>query len=230
MLPYSSLSDEKLLLRCIQTDDTAAWEEFIRRFHRLIAKVVLRTCIRWGTFSNETVDDLIQETYLKLSADRCRLLREFESRHPNSFMGYLQMVAANLAKDHFKAIHSQTRGSCQVEQMPEDFIAIAHDNSAGSPQMIERDVLIEEIARHVEDCVKGPDAERNRKIFWLRFQAGLSAAKIAALPDINLTEKGVESLIFRILNDVRDRMVAPVQQRPGILTKADKGFMSTESF
>jgi hypothetical protein len=78
MFPYSSLSVAKLLRRCIQTDDTAAWEEFIRRFHRLIAKVVLRTCIRWGTFSNETVDALIQVTYLKLSAVRFRLLSEFE--------------------------------------------------------------------------------------------------------------------------------------------------------
>jgi hypothetical protein len=55
-------------------------EEFVRRFHRLIAKVVLRIATRLGDSSRGTVDDPIQETYLKLSSDNDRIFSRFEHR------------------------------------------------------------------------------------------------------------------------------------------------------
>ena len=227
---YSSLSVEELLQRCAQSGDVAAWEEFVRRFHRLIAKVILRTCIRFGDLSSETVDDLIQETYLKLSANDFRVLREFEHRHPNAFVGFLQVLAVNIAKDHFKSIRSPKHGADHVDPAPEGFVAPAAEGSAGSVKTMERNVLIAEISRCVDACVTGPDAERNRTIFWLRFRVGLSAASIASLPGINLTEKGVESLVSRILRDVRTRVGALNAARPSVLHKADEGILPLESF
>src|SRR5215469_6204938 len=82
MGPFSSLSVEELVRKCAHSGEIAAWEEFVCRFHRLIAKIILRTCTRHGGSTNQTVDELIQDTYLKLCADNYRLLREFDHRHP----------------------------------------------------------------------------------------------------------------------------------------------------
>src|SRR5258707_11669866 len=114
-MDYAALSAERLILACTQTEDTAAWEEFVRRFHRLIATVALRVASRWGDSSPQAVDDLIQETYLKLCAGNFRILRSFKSQHPDAFYGYLKVVTANLVHDHFKAAHSGKRGSGAVE-------------------------------------------------------------------------------------------------------------------
>jgi len=48
MESYSSLSIEELVQRCAASKECAAWQEFVRRLHRLIAKVVLRTAVRLG--------------------------------------------------------------------------------------------------------------------------------------------------------------------------------------
>src|SRR6516165_12572140 len=113
-MDYASLSPEELVLTCQQTDDVAAWQEFVGRFHRLIATVALRVARRWGEFSPQVVDDLVQEVYLKICADRFRMLRSFKSHHPDAFYGYLKVVTANLVLDHFKGAHSIKRGSGRV--------------------------------------------------------------------------------------------------------------------
>src|SRR6516165_12566615 len=114
-MEYIALSAEDLVRACSQTGDSAAWEEFVRRFHRLIATVALRVARRWGDFSPQAVDDLIQETYLKLCASNFRILRSFKSQHPDAFYGYLKVVTANLVHDHCKTAHSLKRGSGTVE-------------------------------------------------------------------------------------------------------------------
>ena len=145
MESYSSLSIEELVRRCSASRSADAWEEFVRRFHRLIATVILRTAARLGDSSRQTVDDLIQETYLKLCAEDSRILRSFEQQRPDAFIGYVKVVAANVARDHFKSSHTKKRGAGHVEQLEVDFVPLAGDASAGSPQSIERAVLIEKL-------------------------------------------------------------------------------------
>jgi RNA polymerase sigma-70 factor (ECF subfamily) len=203
----SSISIEELADRCSRSGEIGAWEEFVRRFHRLIAKVVLRVATRFGDPSSQTADDLIQETYLKFCADNCRLLREFDHRHPDAFLGYVQVVAANVARDHFKSAYSKRRGANKVESMAEEIVAAASRSSAGSPGAIERAVLFQEVQHNLELCVIGKDQDRNKRIFWLYYRVGLSAGDIATLPGIGLTTKGVESIILRITRDLRERMV-----------------------
>src|SRR6266853_1017087 len=110
-MPDSSTPPGELIRACSYAADTPAWEEFIRRFHPMIAGVALRTARHWGEVSPQIVDDLVQETYLKLCCDSCRLLREFESRHPDAIYGFLKVVTANVVHDHFKAVRATKRGA-----------------------------------------------------------------------------------------------------------------------
>lgn len=175
----------------------------MRRFHRPIAMVVWRTANRLGDSSAQTVDDLIQDTYVKLCTDGFRILRDVEERHPDGFIGFVKVVAANVARDHFKSLHSLRRGAGRLQESPEGFDPAAGEDCIGSPKSIQRAVLVREIGRHLDCCLNSIDRDRDARIFWLYYRSGLSAAAIAALPGTNLTTKGVESLILRITKELR---------------------------
>ena len=206
-MDYASLSAEELVLACGRSDDTAAWQEFVRRFHRLIATVALRVARRWGEPSPQVVDDLVQETYLKLCADNFYILRSFKSHHPDAFYGYLKVVTANLVHDHFKAAHSSKRGSdaiqLAIDAQPASSVAALRTTSNLTG---DSEILMREIDATLSQIAAGPHLQRSRRIFWLYYRVGLTANAIAALPYIGLSTKGVESTILRLTRLLREEL------------------------
>jgi RNA polymerase sigma-70 factor (ECF subfamily) len=183
------------------------WAEFIRRFHPLISTVALRTARQWGEPLSSLLDDLVQETYLKLCSDDCRLLRNFRSQYPCAIFGFLKVVTANVVHDHFKASRAAKRASggflenLDDHEGNEKYVTNASSRSTSSP--VEQTILFEQIDRCLIRGVAGPELSRSRRIFWLYYRCGLSARAIAALPSIELTTKGVESTILRLNRLVR---------------------------
>jgi RNA polymerase sigma-70 factor, ECF subfamily len=224
------MSAEQLIRACAESNDGAAWQEFVARFHRPVSLSIIRTAYQWGAPSPQLVDDLVQETYLKLCANQCRLLRDFAIQHPDAIAGYIKTMAINVARDHFKAAYSQKRGSGSVSQFSENAEPLADSASLGGQRGMEREVLLQEIDRCLKDCLTGPDQERDRLIFWLYYQQGLSAKAIAALPTISLTAKGVESAIFRLTLLLRERISGLRSQTPLRTPPGSKGFRPSESF
>jgi len=199
----AALSTEELLVKCANSGDEVSWEEFVRRFHRLIATVALRVARRWGEFSPQVVDDLVQEVYLKICADRFRMLRSFKSHHPDAFYGYLKVVTANLVLDHFKGAHSIKRGSGRVGAAAEAQTSATPDATA---ERSERKILMREVDALINRLAAGPHLERDRTVFWLYYRVGLTANAIAALPSIGLSMKGVESTILRLTRLLRQEI------------------------
>jgi RNA polymerase sigma-70 factor (ECF subfamily) len=212
-MDYAALSAERLILACTQTGDSAAWEEFVRRFHRLIATVAFRVARRWGDSSPQVVDDLVQETYLKLCAGNFRILRSFKSQHPDAFYGYLKVVTANLVQDHFKAAHSGKRGSGKVEVAVDPQITSAAVATAKSS---ERNILLQQVDGLLSRLAVGQHPERDRRVFWLYYRVGLTANAIASLPAIGLSTKGVESTILRLTRLLRQELAADRSRPRGI--------------
>jgi RNA polymerase sigma-70 factor (ECF subfamily) len=210
------MSAEELIRACAESNDGAAWEEFVARFQRSISLSIKRTACQWGKDPLQFVEDLLQETYLKLSADRCRLLLDFAERHPVAAIGYIKTIAINVARDHFKSLHSQKRGEGETDQFPEDVEPQAHSGDFGGPDAMEREVLLKEINRCLEMCSAGADQERDCLIFRLYYQQGLTAKAIAALPTVGLTAKGVEAVISRLLRKVREQLVGLGSQNSAV--------------
>jgi RNA polymerase sigma-70 factor (ECF subfamily) len=223
---YSTISAGELALTCFRTGDQLAWTEFVRRFHPLISRVVLRVARQWGEASQHVIDDLIQEAYLKLCADRLRVLQSFKSAHEDAIYGYIKVFTANLVHDHFKVAHSQKRGGgIAIASIDED--GRMPSASTSTPAVLERNVLIQEVEACVQAVSIGPNGVRDRKIFWLYYRAGLAASAIASLPTIGLTTKGVESTVLRLTRLVRERLVVAKQQTA--VPKTSEGIRSAES-
>jgi len=198
---YSSLSSEDLVKACAGMQNPAAWGEFIRRFHPVISKVVLRTARRWGDPPPQLLDDLIQETYLKLCDDDSRLLRSFQSRHPDAIFGFLKAVAANVVRDHFKAAGAEKRGAEKTDPLLDDQRLLSQARNNRDP--LQQEILLRQIDDILHRIATGHTLERNRMIFWLHYRHGLSASAIASIPDIELSTKGVETTLRRMTLMVR---------------------------
>jgi RNA polymerase sigma-70 factor, ECF subfamily len=201
------MSERELICACAESNDDAAWDVFVSRFRRPISLSIIRTAYKWGKIPQQVVDDLVQETYLKLCANRCRLLLEFGTQHPEAILGYIKTIAVNITHDHFKALQSQKRGASEIDQMMEGAYPKAEGSALGSQEAMEREVLISQVNQSLESCSQGPDHDRDCTMFWLYYQQGMSAKDISALPTIGLSAKGVESAIFRLTRLVREQLV-----------------------
>lgn len=214
-----------LIRACADPRNTVAWQEFIARFQKLIAGVVMRTCARWGEYSSSLVDDLVQDTYFKLCADS-RLLLEFQSQHPGAIFAYIKVITANVVNDYFRARNAEKRGGGANQEDVNNIQCASECQQSGSLSAIEHQVLLGEIDACLERCTQGESGERDRLIFRLYYgPCGLSAKAIAALPDLELSVKGVESAILRITRLVRAEINKP--SKPGEKTEsaasAEKG-------
>lgn len=183
---------EELLTLCGATGEAQVWDQLILRFHERIISTARRTAGRYPGTSTDLCEDLAQQVYQKLSDNDRRLLREFVPRHPGSAFAYLSVVTANAVHDYFKG---KGRPRIQVELT---------DNVAdlAAPSDVERSLL----RREIDDLLKRHVSDTKRQIFWLHHQQGLTAKEIAALPDIGLSVKGVESVLKRLKDLLRDEL------------------------
>src|SRR5580765_6989662 len=106
------LSAQELVQLCLDSQDHASWTEVVRRFQPLIAGVVTK-CIshRGRPLRRDLIDDLVQDTYIKLCVNNFKPLRDFDFQHDNAFFGFLKVVASNVVEDHYRKSKGPTRSS-----------------------------------------------------------------------------------------------------------------------
>lgn len=207
MASHSALSSEDLIKVCVGSDDESAWAEFIRRFQPLIAKVIGRTARRQCPhIPPHHLDDLVQETYLKLCADNRRLLHQFQSRHRDSIYGFIKVVAASVVLDHFKSERAQKRDTGHTEALAEQIAADRPATSNGSRLSIDDEVALRQIDDIVGTLYIGKVLVRNRAVFWMHHREGMTAQAIASIPWIELNTKGVETLLRRMTHMIQSHV------------------------
>jgi RNA polymerase sigma-70 factor (ECF subfamily) len=204
---YSSLSLKEVVLLCAGTCDNEAWEEFTSRVGKPLAHMVMRTASLWGNTSRALVEDLVQAIYLKLWEGGRHLLRDFALQRPDAILGYLKKTAANATHDYFKHSHTQSAGADNPHVSTSDLDPDSASDVEGHQENADFTVLLNEIDEHLKRCLRGPDRERDRTIFWLYFRQGMSSKEIASLPGIGLGAKGVGSVIERIKHSLREQIL-----------------------
>lgn len=202
---YQTMSVEDLVQACARRAHPEAWLEFIQRFQRLIASTVIRACREWSQTSPDVIEDLIQETYLKLCANNYALLARFEPHHPNAFLGFLQAVTANVVYDHFRALHAVKRNIDSTVELNEAVNQLQPGSGCLDPT--ELAVFLKEIDDLLIGRGNSPAEEKERTIFWLYFRVGMTAKAIASLPAMELTVEGVESVIHRLKTFIRKALL-----------------------
>jgi RNA polymerase sigma-70 factor (ECF subfamily) len=206
----SSVND--LAKACAHSADAAEWEEFLRRCHPLASLVALRVSRMWQSNpSPATVDDIVQEIFLKLCEQERRILRDFEPRGEDSFLGLLRIVGSSVANDYFRRLYSMKRGGKVLVMQLVDDLAPRPSADAHQAEQMQKSALLAQLDGKLRSA-PGVIAERDRNLFWLYYQQGLTAEEIAAIPPRGLTAKGVESALRRVTIWLRGEVQ---QRRPG---------------
>lgn len=222
---YSNVSASKLVSICASGATAPCWEEFIRRFNPVIGRSILRVAIRYGVSDQTLIDDLIQETYLKICASEYKVLRTFSARGPDSAFGFLKVIATSVAQDFFKSRLAEKRAPEAIASELEAESTPTSGYCQSDLSHTERAVLVDQIDRRLKAVVPEGELRRARIIFWLYYRSGLTANAIASLPAVDLTTKGVESLLFRLTRSVRESLCSA--DRADL--DSEKGFQQEKS-
>ncbi len=199
---YSTYSLDQLVEACRQVGTAEVWSEFVARTRNLVTGAVVAAMRRWKVCRSLPPEDVVQDVYLKISANHAAVLRSFQAQHSHAAAGYLRAIAANLAHDFCKGRNADRRGAGREESLDESRPPAGAVSSG--EQEIERVLLIREIDGIL--LSGGPDSARDRNIFWLYYRQGFTAKAIAAIPAFGLTVKGVESALFRMTQIVREQL------------------------
>jgi RNA polymerase sigma factor (sigma-70 family) len=194
-MDLSNLSHQDLITRCIAHDE-AAWSEFLKRFNKPISAVLVKTLRRRMQPRPSLVDDLVQNTLLKLLENDCKALKVFKSQHENAIFGYLQVVSSNVAQDYLRRLEAKKRDARteeELEEVPPD--VVADDHSA-------KDAEHRAHISQVEARLKPLASEKEQEIFWLYNRWGLTAREIAQLFQMNI--KSVENMLAKLLRLLKE--------------------------
>jgi len=136
------------------------------------------------------VDDLTQDTYLKLARNNFNALRNFKCDNETPLYGYIKKAACNVVEDE-----RRRRRVPEPEPLPEI-----------DPQVPNGERRAEEavFSSEVDEFLKKHASERDRRIFWLYYRQELTSEAISRLPGIGLTVDGVESALHRLRRQLRD--------------------------
>lgn len=191
---YRSLSCDELLRACVDSGNAEAWEEFVRRFEPLIRGAIWCVARKYRDNNSATVAELVQDTFCKFCANDCRVLRKFKPTHEYACRAWVKVVAGNVARDHYRPTAPPVIDE-DISEL-EDFLA---DPRPAHADYIERRLLMDKI-----DCfLRAHFSARDREIFWLYYGVGLTAAEIARISRFKLSEKGVESVLYRMASELR---------------------------
>jgi RNA polymerase sigma-70 factor (ECF subfamily) len=197
----------ELIAVCLDTGSESAWLQLVGRFQPLIASVVMRIVRRYDHPNRNIVDDLVQETFLRLCREDCKALREFHHVHEAAIFGYVKVVAGSVVNDYFRALNAQKRAG-EVAVDPEILGSFAASTGASAEDSL--------LLREVESCLESiTENKRDREVFWRYYRQGLTAVEIAALPGMDLSAKGIESCLLRLLKSLRRQMSPPTGKPEG---------------
>jgi RNA polymerase sigma-70 factor (ECF subfamily) len=190
--PDACLAD--LYLECVRSACHVSCEKFFDLFTPVLKRVAYRVALQFN--AKGEIEDLIQEISLKLM-NKDRLGNLALPPDPAQGAAYFSVVAANIARDFFRMRGAGKRGLARTVSWDETLDSI----TMGRTAEVDRSVLLGEIEEHL------PADRKCQTIFRLYYRQGFSAKEIAALPEVGLSVKGVESLLNRVIIQLRQVML-----------------------
>ena len=176
----------QLLSRCFDGHKTS-WDEFVRRYSRLIYHTVATTLDRQSReWSRELVDDLFQEIFLCLVSDDFAQLRRFRGDADCTLASWLRMIAVRRTIDYLR----------KPKNPDEAFDEILHGRPTDASENSLDHETIQGVAKAVEML-----APRERILIDLMFRQNLAAHDVAAI--LHLSVGAVYTQKSRILAKLR---------------------------
>jgi RNA polymerase sigma-70 factor (ECF subfamily) len=161
--------------------------------------VAHRIASEWGFANLSETDDILQEFFLKIGAGGGEFLRRLPLEDEATALAYLKVSTANCARDYLRAKYADKRGMDITTSVDAKIEQLAPGAGANA---VELTILLQQIDLALDAT------PHDRCIFWLYYRQGLTANEIASIPEFGLSQKGVESLLYRLSAMVRKALLA----------------------
>jgi len=208
----------RLAQLCAYSADAPEWEEFVRVAMPVVGLAARRVCEVWGDRSTATVNEIVQEVFVKLCEDDRRVLREFEDRGEDSFLKLLRIITATVGTDHFRKLKAEKRGGSFAASSVEPR-AVADDlHDARATRALEILGLYAQLDGLLR-LYPNKVSARDRRLFWLHYNLGMTAEAISRIPTMGLSSKGVESALMRLTRLLRKTVI---QGKPKLASTRNK--------
>lgn len=204
-------AEAEFLQHCADNrQDHVCWEEFVARFHTVIARSVACSYRRFTHGLHAPpwlISELVQEVYLRLIKDDCALLRRFRGICEQSARAYLAQIAINATGDILRREIAQKRQS-EKTSLDESHLEQESWNRRFAFSLPEG-LAEREMLRLLAVESPGDNTRRDILIFLLHIRGGFTAEEIALSGVFNLQTPTIWSIIIRI----RARLRRAIEQQ-----------------
>ncbi|KAF0247187.1 MAG: hypothetical protein FD167_3412 [bacterium] len=212
MLPsklLNKISVTELVALCVR-NHTAAWDEFLQRFHRRVLLCALRQAHKSNLNEND-VAEIVQEVFLSLLSNDYRTLRDFRGTTELELIAYLSKITHNITLNLLRREERQTQfGKVVSLDSPlkvNDGVSFAQLLEAGNESCPDHSLEDKQSPQQVQELLKsvltGTNAPRDAIIFYLYAVAGLSAREISQIHTFSLSFANVQTIISRTKEKLR---------------------------
>ena len=208
----------RLARSCAFSANAPEWEQFVSMITPVLALSARRVCAVWGESSNATVGEIVQEVFVKLCEDDRRILRVFEDRGHDSFLKLLRTITMTVGTDYFRRNRAEKRGGRSASVSLEPHLSSDEVSDSRATEAVETPTLIAQLDGLLRLYPKTVSA-RDRNLFWLYYQQGMTADAISRIPAIGLSSKGVESALIRLTRLLRETIVKGKPERTFLQVK-----------
>ncbi len=203
---------------CIKGDD-AAWRHFFRLFNKFIVKSVRFACFSvTDSFTEETVEDLIQNVYKRLIKNNYHTLRNFKGLTAGEFINFLKMIAVTVTLDHYRKKNTSKRKAYleslftpMVDEASSHsnymLIDLIEDDKADCP--FKNQTVIEmqrQFIYLIQNYGSKKTKEKNRLILKFFFIEGLSVDEIIKIKGLQVKKKDVQHVLSRFRKKFRQKI------------------------
>ena len=214
-MSVTGLSNRELIHRLVEAGpEDPGWREFLSRFESRIRLTIYRSFRMEALYhpgsdvdrTGEMVRDLTQEVFLRLLDSERKALAQFKGRNENSIYTYLNTIATNLVRDHFKRLRAQKtppraasldepvrtgEGPAKGQELG-DLVA---SREAGPEHAAQAEEMRRRIARLIQR-IGFP--KRDRLVYRFYFLEGRTIEEVASCRSIGLSRSGVEKCVRRL--------------------------------
>ncbi|MGH9841454.1 MAG: RNA polymerase sigma factor [Blastocatellia bacterium] len=182
------------------------WGEFVRRYNPLFMRSIT---VAWRRYSSkdwpstEVACDLLQDVYIAILKDGCRLLRQFRGQTEAEAEAYLAHFTMNQVVSHLRASGARKR---QAELLSWDELVSDKESAMqfmsakdkGSNALTEQD-LLDVLGR----ITTGANSRRDILIFLLHIRDGWTASEIGRMGVCDLKESSIANLLVQMKGRVK---------------------------
>jgi RNA polymerase sigma factor (sigma-70 family) len=190
------MDDLEFVRRCVK-GDKPAWDEFLKRYSRLIYNYIHNISnTKAFTFRKQHSDDIFQELFCSLANDKFRKLRTFKARNGCSLASWLRQVTINFTIDYIRKI----KPAASIDEETNDGLSLK-DILASDFAPVSDTLIQQERIENLKDCIERLEIDDK---FFLELHIN-QRLRLEALKDYFKVSRGaIDMRKKKILEKLRD--------------------------